>query len=202
MRHIKIISFLALTLTLVFCTGVSAQFTAQINPAETVLKGTSHAFANVGLYDDVTTLIGGFRHGIGGYTDAAVRFGFADVDRGGDNGFILGGDLRYQVMEMRIKDPVDLSVGGLVETVLGTGVGNVSLGGFVVGSRNIVLTDSQDLWPYGRLIMRWDHFDSTDEFNIGFSAGAYMDLNESTGVSAEFQFDDQFGFILSAVFDL
>jgi hypothetical protein len=202
MKKAKSIAIKSLLLILILSIGASAQFSAQINPAETILKGTARAFANVGLYDDFKTLMGGYRYGIGGYTDAAARFGYLDTDAGGDDGFILGGDLRYQVMEVRIQDPIDLSVGGNVETVFGVDDGNISIGGFVVGSRYIKLTDTQNLWPYGRLIMRWDHYGSNNEFNIGFNAGAYIDINESTGVSAEFQFDDQFGFILSAVFAL
>ena len=202
MRYVKIITLATAIIILFSYPGVSAQYSAQISPAETIMKGSSQAFGNVGLYDDVNTLVAGYRYGIGGYTDAAVRFGFADFDRGGDDGFILGGDLKYQVMEMRIQDPIDLSVGGLIETVLGVGKGNISLGGFVVGSRNIALTQTMDLWPYGRLIMRWDHYGSNDEFNIGFNAGATLDINEGTRVSGEFQFDDQFGFILSVMFGL
>jgi len=200
MNYLKIITLVAAIAIL--CPNISAQYSAQISPAETILKGSSQAFGNVGIYDDFNSVVGGYRYGIGGYSDAAVRFGFADFDHGADDGFILGGDLKYQVMEMRIQDPIDLSVGGLMETVLGVGNGNISLGGFVVGSRNIALTQTMDLWPYGRLVMRWNHYSSDDEFNIGFNAGATLDINEGTRVSGEFQFDDQFGFILGVMFGI
>jgi len=202
MKYLKTITLASAIAVLIFCPDGSAQYSPQISPAETIMKGTSQAFGNVGIYDDVKTVVGGYRYGIGGYSDAAVRFGFADFDHGADDGFILGGDLKYQVMEMRIQDPIDLSVGGLMETILGVGSGNISLGGFVVGSRNIALTQTMDLWPYGRLIMRWDHYSSNDEFNIGFNAGATLDINEGTRVSGEFQFDDQFGFILGVLFGI
>jgi hypothetical protein len=187
---------------LLFCPLVSAQYSAQLYPAETILKGTAQIFGNVGIYDHAKTLVAGYRYGIGGYTDGAVKLGFADFDHGGDDGLILGGDIKYQVMELRIQDPIDLSVGALMETVLGTGTGNISLGGFVVGSRYIALTKTMNLWPYGRLVARWDHFGSNDEFNIGFNAGAALDINKDLRASAEFQFDDQFGFILGILFGI
>jgi hypothetical protein len=195
-----------IALTLLLCVALgstaTAQFTAQLYPAETVLKGNTEIFTNVGIYDHANTIIAGLRHGIGGYTDGAVRMGFVDAEEGGDDGFMLSGDMRYQLMEVRIQDPLDLSLGGSVETILGVGAGNVSIGGFMVGSRPIALTQDKDLWPYGRLIMRWDRFGSHDEFNIGLNLGASYSIGQYTRVSAEFQFDDQFGFILGAIFEL
>jgi hypothetical protein len=178
------------------------QYSAQLIPAETVLKGNTELFTNVGAYDDAMTFIGGARRGVGGYTDAGVRMGFVDFDKGADDGFLLAGDLRYQIMELRIQDPLDLSVGGSLETILGVGTGNISLGGFVVGSRPIALTNDKDLWPYGRLVMRWDKWSDHNEFNIGLNLGSAYELNPTTRVSAEFQFDDQFGFIVGVAFGL
>ena len=50
--------------------------------------------------------------------------------------------------------------------------------------------------------MRYDKFGSHDEFNIGLNLGSSLELNPSTKVSAEFQFDDQFGFIVGVIFGL
>ena len=115
------------------------QFSAQLFPAETVLKGTTELFANVGAYDDAMTFIGGGRYGIGGYTDVGFRMAFVDYDSGLDDGFLLSGDMRYQIMELRIQDPLDLSLGGSLETILGVGQDNISLGGYVVVSRLYML---------------------------------------------------------------
>lgn len=193
---------IVLMVSLMVSSAAFAQFSAQLFPAETVLKGNTVVFTNVGAYDDAMTFIAGGRRGIGGYTDAGVRMGFVDYDKGLDDGFLLAGDMRYQLMELRIQDPLDLSVGGSMETILGVGKGNISLGGFVVGSRPIALTDDMDLWPYGRLIMRWDKFGDHNEFNIGLNLGSSLELNPTTRVSAEFQFDDQFGFIVGVAFGL
>jgi len=179
-----------------------AQFSAQLYPAETVLKGRTEMFFNMGVYDDVNTVMGGLRSGIGGYTDGALRFGYADVDGDGDDWFILAGDARYQLMEMRIQDPIDLSVGGMVETLFGGHDDSFSLGGYVVGSRPVALTRSRNIWPYGRLALRWDDVGDNSDFNIGFNLGSSLELGENSRVSAELQFDDQFGFILGLCFGL
>jgi len=186
-----------------FCPISQAQFTAQLAPAETIYPGVLQGIGYIGLYDDGLGVIGGARYGIGGYADASLKCGLLDLDGyGDDTGFLLAGDLRYQVMEMRINDPFDLSVGGLFETVLGVGVGNFSLGGLVHGSRTIKLENGKFLWPYGRLVLRWDHVESNDDFNIGFIAGTSYELSPSTMISAEFQFDDLFGFAVGMNFGL
>lgn len=201
MRIIALIAVLALV------TGIpvaTAQYSAVVNTAETVIKGESQAQAYFGIYDHVNALVGVYRYGIGGYTDAAVRFGFIDYSSrfGNNDGFVLAGDLKYQLMEVRIKDPLDLSVGGLFETVLGIGSGNFSLGGFVTGSHNIAINENKDIWPFGRLVLRLDRFGSNTDVNIGLNLGATYNLGERTYVSSELQFDNQFGFILGIVFGL
>jgi len=183
--------------------AIKAQFTAQLSPAETIYLGVMQGLGYIGLYDDGLGVVGGVRYGIGGYADASLKLGVLDFDGyGDDTGFLLTGDMRYQVMEMRINDPFDLSVGGLFETVLGVGVGNFSLGGLVHGSRTIKLENGKLLWPYGRLVLRWDHVESNDDFNIGFIAGTSYELSPSTMISAEFQFDDLFGFAVGMNFGL
>jgi len=198
---LKLKAVIVIILIMGIASFAEAQYSAQLFTAETVMKGNSRAFANFGIYDHVRTIVGGYRYGIGGYTDAGFRLGYVDYDSG-DDGFVLGGDMRYQLMEVRIQDPLDLSVGGLFETVLGIGSSNFSLGGFAVGSRAIALTKTKNLWPYGRLIMRWDHVPHHNEINIGLNAGASFEISPTTRVCGEFQFDDQFGFIIGLTFGL
>jgi len=179
-----------------------AQFSPQIYPAGTVLKGNSEIFGNVGIYEDFITVCAAYKYGIGGYTDVDFRAGYIDVDHGGDDGFLLSGNLRYQVMEVRIQDPIDLSVGGQLETILGWHDSNIKIGAFAVGSRPIALTDEKDLIPYGRLILRFDKYGDHNDFNIGLNLGSNLELNETMSLSGELQFDDQFGFTLALIYGL
>lgn len=200
----KIVALIAVFMLSIGGSAAIGQYSAVVNTAETVIKGESQALAYFGIYDDVNALVGAYRYGIGGYTDASVRFGFVDYNRrfSNDDGFVLAGDLRYQVMEVRIKDPLDLAVGGSFETVLGIGAGNFSFGGFVTGSHSIALNKDKNLWPFGRLIMRLDRFASNTDFNIGLNIGASFNISQSTFVSSELQFDNQFGFIIGIIFGL
>ncbi|MCD6162521.1 MAG: hypothetical protein J7K40_08935 [candidate division Zixibacteria bacterium] len=197
----KKIILLSAIVILLFSSMAVGQFTAEVSPAETVFQGRKQGLAYLGIYDNVSSLVGGFRCGIGGYTDASIRFGLLDYKRF-DNGFMFGGDLRYQLMELRINDPVDLSVGGLFEYSRVSSSNSYSLGGLVVGSRNIGITDDMDLWPFARLILRWDKYPGDSKFNLGFNPGVSLELSERTLVTGEFQFDDSFGFIMAIVFGL
>ncbi len=180
----------------------SAQFTPQLFPALTQPKGTSQVFGNIGIYDNFTEIAGGYKYGIGGYSDFDVRLGIIDPDHG-DTGFLLAGNFRYQVMEVRIEDPVDMSVGGLFETVIGWDASNFSIGAFGVGSIPIAINEEKDITPYGRLTLRIDKYESDSEFNIALNLGSKYDLNETMALSAEFNIEsDYFGFIVSYMYGL
>jgi len=178
------------------------QFSAEISPAETVFPGRLEGLAYFGFYDDARALVGGLRYGLGSYTDGSLKFGVADFDNAGpdDTGFILAGDFRYQIMELRLQDALDLSVGGLFETVLGFDTTPFSLGGFVVGSRHINLRGGGKLWPYGRLVLRWDHIGDHDDLNPGLVTGVNWPVTSGTSVSGELQFDNDVGFVMGATF--
>jgi len=195
----KLCSFIVVFIILTSST-VIGQYSAQVSPAETVFQGKSQGLCYVGIYDEGLGLVGGLRYGIGGYSDVSFRLGFIDFDKN-DDGFVLASDFRYQLMEIRIEDPLDLSAGGLFEFVRVKGSSNYSLGAFLVGSRNVALKDDMALWPYGRLVLRWDKHGSEDYTNLGFNAGVSLELNKTTLVSGELQFDDNFGFIIGIAFN-
>lgn len=181
------------------------QFTGQLTPAPTINKGTMQGAANVGLYDGAISLMGHLRYGVGGYTDAGFRAGFVDFNKGrsSEGGLLLGGDIKYQVLELRIRDPLDLSVGGLTEMMLGTPGDYISFGGCVIGSYPIRLNSGKNITPYGRLLIRMSWFEGGgDDFDAAFTAGGNLELNRATSLSAEFHFDDPFGFLIGINFGL
>lgn len=181
-----------------------AQFTGQLSPAVTVAKGTARGLANIGVYDGALGLFGEYRYGVGGYTDAAAKVGFVDFDDSGESGMIIGADVKYQVMEMRIKDPLDLSVGGQFESMVFIPGNFFTIGPYVVGSYPVKLNSGKHLTPYGKLVFRMKWYDAgpetKSEFDLGFNAGAALELNSNTSVSAEFQFHDPIGFLMGMSF--
>lgn len=179
------------------------QFSGQLMPAGTVLKGSAEGGGFFGIYEDARGLIGSYRYGIGGYTDFGVRIGFIDFDgkKNDDTGLLLGGDIKHQVMEVRIMDPLDLSVGGLFETLLGIDNKSFSIGGYITGSYPIELASGRYIYPYGRLIFRMEWYeDAENDFDPGLNLGTSMELSKNTTVSAEIQFDDYFGFLMGINF--
>jgi hypothetical protein len=198
-------TFLIITAFILITAALSfGQFTGQLGTAATVAKNTGRGLANIGIYDQALGLFGEYRYGLGGYTDGALKIGFVDFDGSTESGLILGGDLKYQVMEMRIKDPIDLSVGGQFESMVFTSENFFTLGPFVVGSYPIRLNSGKNLTPYGKLVFRMKWYDAgrttRSEFDLGFNAGANLELNKTTSVSAEFQFHDPVGFLMGMSF--
>jgi hypothetical protein len=194
---------LSLVIFIMLVSTAWGQFSGQLMPAGTVLKGSSEGGGYFGIYEDARGLVGSYRFGISGYTDFGARVGFIDFDAKGNNdtGFLLSGDIKYQVMEVRIMDPLDLSVGGIFETILGVGNNLFSIGGYVTGSYPIELKSGRRIYPYGRMIFRMEWYEKTDtDFDPGLNLGASMELNESTSASAEIQFDDYFGLMIGLVF--
>jgi hypothetical protein len=196
---LTIAAFTLITASLSF-----GQFTGQLGTAVTVAKGNARGLANIGIYDEALGLFGEYRYGIGGYTDGALKIGFVDFDGSSESGMVFGGDIKYQVMELRIKDPLDLSVGGQFESMVFIPRNFFTLGPFVVGSYPIRLNSGKNLSPYGKLIFRMKWYDAgrttRSDFDLGFNAGANLELNSNTSVSAEFQFHDPVGFLMGISF--
>jgi len=188
----------SLLLVLSVASGATAQYAAQLSAAGTVLKGSATGGGYVGIYEGAFGILGQYRYGIGGYTDIGGKLGIIDLDSGskeGDLGFFIGVDTKYQVMEVRIMDPIDLSLGGAFELALFDHFNSLIIGGFAVGSYPVTLKNGRVLSPYGRLIMGFNRTDSNwarsdTDFDLGFNMGVTMELSSSTRALAEIQIDD------------
>jgi hypothetical protein len=175
-----------------------AQYGAQLSPAATVLKGQSKGGAYIGIYDGAFGVLGQYRIGIGGYSDLGFKMGVIDLDSNspqGDVGLSLAVDTKYQIMEVRIMDPVDLSVGGVLEFVKFNHYNNFVFGGSAVGSYPVELKSGRLLVPYSRLIIGFNRSDpdwggSDTDFNLGLNLGSTLELSTSTEAVAEFQIDN------------
>jgi len=196
-------------LSVLICGTAFSQFSGQLSTAGTLPGGSSLAGIYAGIYDDAIGVLGQYRYGLGGYTDLGFKLGLLDLDwRGSNAGVDLAFDLKYQIMEMRMRDPFELSIGGCAEVLIAEDVNVFSLGFAPIGSYPINLKNGRVLEPYGRLQMRiekrdWENYRDEDaEFELGFNMGTAFELSKSTRVLAELQFDNQFGFFLGAEFGL
>ena len=189
---------ISLLLVLLLASGATAQYAAQLSAAGTVLKGSSTGGGFVGIYDGAFGVSGQYRYGIGGYSDIGGKLGIIDLDSGsreGDLGLFIAVDSKYQVMEVRIMDPIDLSLGGAFELALFDHFNSLIIGGFAVGSYPVTLKNGRILTPYGRLIMGFNRTNSNwgrsdTDFDLGLNMGVIMELSSSTRALAEIQIDD------------
>ncbi|OGC89580.1 MAG: hypothetical protein A2W25_14550 [candidate division Zixibacteria bacterium RBG_16_53_22] len=200
----------SILLSVLICGTAFSQFSGQLSTARIVDNGASMAGVYAGVYEDAIGLLGQYRYGLGGYTDLGIKLGMLDLDdwRGNDAAMDFSLDVKYQVMEVGMRDPFDLSIGGGLEFMFAEDVNIISLGLAPIGSYPIRLRNGRTLEPYGRLQMRverrdWDYYNDEDaEFEIGLNMGTAFELSNSTRVLAEFQFDNQYGFFLGANFGL
>ncbi|UCC80736.1 MAG: hypothetical protein JSW64_05095 [Candidatus Zixiibacteriota bacterium] len=185
-----------------------AQYSGQLSTAETALKGTSVGSGFVAVYEDGFGVIGQYRVGFGGYSDIGGKAGIIDYDVGDQTGFFVGMDYKYQIMEVRIQDPIDMSLGALFDFAHFEHFALLSFGGYLVGSHPYEMSSGRKITPYGRLILRIDredpdNLDPDSDFNIGLNAGCALELSSSTSAYAELQLDNiQTAFIMGISFGL
>ncbi|MEE9553287.1 MAG: hypothetical protein V3W18_03225 [candidate division Zixibacteria bacterium] len=193
-------SIIAILFVLFLGTSVFAQYAAQLSPAGCVLKGSSKGGGYVGIYDGAFGVLGQYRIGIGGYSDLGFKAGIIDLESNsgkGDIGISLGVDTKYQVMEVRIMDPVDLSIAGVFELVKFNHFSNLSIGGAVIGSYPVELKNGRQLNPYGRLLLGFERSNqswagsggSSTDFNLTLNMGCTLELSGNTEAMAEIQID-------------
>jgi len=206
---LKALIKISLIVSVTFSTAF-AQFSGQLSTAETVIKGTSLGSGFVSVYEDGFGVIGQYRIGFGGYSDIGGKIGLIDYEKGiiDQTGFLVSLDYKYQIMEVRIQDPIDMSLGGLVDFTHFEYSNLLSFGGYLAGSHPVEMNNGKNLTPYGRLILRLDredpdNGDSDTDFNIGLNFGAALELSSTTTAYAEFQLDNiQVAFFMGVSFGL
>jgi hypothetical protein len=185
-----------------------AQFSGQLSTPKTVTNGASTVGLYAGVFDDAIGLLGQYRYGIGGYTDLGFKLGVLDLDfQGSDAAADLAFDVKYQVMEMRMRDPFELSIDGGVDFLFAEDLTVLSLGFGPIGSYPVKLKSGRVLEPYGRLQVRVERTDldrggDDTDFEIGLNIGTAFELSGATRAIGELQFDDQFGFFFGVDFEL
>jgi hypothetical protein len=199
---------LAIILVVFLSGSAYPQFAAQLSTARTVSSGVSKGGVYAGIYDHAFGILGQYRYGVGGYTDIGIKAGLLDIDSRGDDitGFDASFDLKYQVMELRMRDPLELSIGGTFEFLVADELNILSLGFATIGSYPINLNSGRVLEPYGRLHLRVQRedtdFGDDTSLEIGFNMGTAFELSRQITALGEIQFDDEFAFLFGVDFGL
>ncbi|KPL04614.1 MAG: hypothetical protein AMJ90_00150 [candidate division Zixibacteria bacterium SM23_73_2] len=184
-----------------------AQFLGQLNTAKTFEPGEFNLGAYLGVYEEAISTFGQFRLGISNHFDMGVKVGVLDFQSTGERdevGIIVGGDLKYNLLNTEVNDPFDLSLGLSWEhadvknpTRFAGGVNMIISKGFVMESGNL-------LSPYGRLNIRAERKtfklsgkERTDtDLEVGATVGAVLQAREGWHFVGEFQMDEHYGFLL------
>jgi hypothetical protein len=199
---------LSIGLGLLLASQAFAQYSGQFSSAATTPQGASRLSTYFGLYEHAIGILGQYRYGIGAYTDFGIKLGVIDFDRPTDEtGIDLAGDFKYRVMEKQLRDPFNLSLGGVMEFSTTDSYDIFSAGLNAIGSYPVQLRNGHYLDPYGRLNLRVQRnspeFGNSDtDFEIGLNLGTSYEITKTIRALGEFQFDDPFAFYFGFDFDL
>lgn len=108
---------------------------------------------------------------------------------------ILSGDLKYQILDVRAKDPFDLSIGAGLEFFSVSDFNIFSFGANFIGSYDFELSKGRVISPYGRLNFRGQREHTETDFHAGLNPGVSLKISDNLQIIGEFQFDEHFGFI-------
>ena len=204
----KLIQILVLqTFLLLVLSGLSsAQFLGQLNTAKTFQPGEFNLGGYLGVYENAISTFGQFRMGVIDYFDFGVKLGVLGFTGEKDNtGVILGGDLKYGVLDTEIDDPFDLSLGMVWEYSDVDYLKRFAMGGNFVISKGFVLESGNILSPYGRLNIRAERLTkenrpgksvSDTDLEIGATVGAILQVRGGWHFVGEFQLDEYYGFLM------
>lgn len=212
MKKLKFTLVFLLSL-LILASSAYSQFLGQLETAPTLLRGSYSFGGYAGVYDDAFAILGGFRFGAMDYLDWGIKAGILNWDD--ENGIILGGDLKYFVLDVGIGDPLDLSLGLGTEFSRVKDFDRFALGGNLIISRDFCLENGRAVSPYGRLNLRMER-KSGDKFwgghrfgedklpdtdlELGLSLGTSFELTPRAFLVGELQLDEFFGFIMGVNF--
>lgn len=211
MRRLTVVILAALGLFL-SVSAAEAQFTGQLSTARTLPVGNYDLGGYFGVYDGAFAFFGQFRGGVSQDFDLGVKLGFINVDPGSRTGVILGGDLKYQILDVRAKDPFDLSIGAGLEFFSVSDFNTFSFGANFIGSYDFDLSKGRVISPYGRLNIRgqrehWDFGEwwtgvshTETDFHAGLNPGVSLKVSNNLQIIGELQFDEHFGFIGGATY--
>ncbi len=211
MRRLTVAILLAVGL-LFMVSAAEAQFTGQLSTARTLPAGKYDLGGYFGVYEDAFAFFGQFRGGAADHLDLGLKLGMISESGGshfpGDNtGVLLGGDLKYQLLNAMSKDPFDLSIGMGLEFSAVSHFNIFSFGANFIGSYDFDLSGGRTISPYARLNLRGErqHIDidipffregvTDNDFQVGLNAGASLKVSPSLQILGELQFDENFGFI-------
>ena len=188
---------LALSTSSVMSKGAMGSAFGTTTTAKSLGAGVGNAGLVIGIAD-ATTFAGTFTYGMSQYIDGRFKLGM--ISDNDNTEIIFGADLKYQIWAMNDASakPFDMGIGGMFEYFKSGSVSVLLIGGFVLGSYPVQLSNGNILTPYGRFNLRLESFSidgggSESELEFGLNAGVSYDLSDNITAFGEFQFDGNNG---------
>jgi len=185
---------LALPWIVLVAAPASAQLLGNMSTASVEEVGAQKIGGYVGITGDFVALTGQFRLGVASSLDLGGKLAYVDFNSPGGSSIALNADLKIQILDVYLQDPIDLSLGPDVTYFRESDVTNWYFGGFILLSKEYALASGKPLSPYARLGLRLHRAEfageSTDEFDIGFAGGIEYGLSGYTSIFGELVIED------------
>jgi hypothetical protein len=189
-----------------------------LTTADALGQGKANIAGTIGIAD-ATSFAGTLRYGLSRYTDGRIKIGLVDPGNGADTKITFGADFMWQVWDFipsasvgpnsgsSSTQPFDMAVGGAIEYVSYDFVSVLQIGGNVIGSYPVVLSNNSILKPYGRIGLRMESIDpefgdSDSNLEFGLNAGVAWQATANTTLYGEFQLDGNDGLFLGIDFNV
>jgi hypothetical protein len=171
-----------------------AQILGGLTTASVEEVGASKVGGYLGITGDFTSIMGQYRYGVASSFDLGAKIAYVDFSDPAGSSFALSAEGKIQLLDVFLKDPLDLALGPDVTFFKVHDVTNWYFGGFVVLSKEFPLSNGKPLTPYGRVGMRLHRAEyqgtSTSDFDSGIMVGIEYGMGGYTSLYGELMIED------------
>jgi hypothetical protein len=185
-----------------------------LTTAKALGQGKGDLGAAIGLAD-ATSFTGSLAYGLSKYSDGRIKLGLYDPGGGADTKLVFGVDYKWQFWSYgpETKHPFDFATGAFLEYIDLEGISILQIGGQLLGSYPIAMSNGGNLTPYGRLNARlesisWDlpptaeGDDSESNLELGLHVGVQWEMSPTVALYGELQLDGNDGLFLGIDFNV
>ncbi|NOY87972.1 MAG: hypothetical protein GXO93_01105 [FCB group bacterium] len=202
MKKVFLLSLISIILIISNSFAASSQGTpfGSFSTARTLGMGQGTFGLGLGLADN-TSFIASFTYGLSANTDGRLKIALVDNDIINTQ-LGVGADFKYQLISVKgvNNGPFDMALGAFSEYYNMDYYTVFLLGGQLIGSYPLQLSNHQRITPYGRFNARLEYLsfddpmlDSQSNLEVGLNAGVKWNVSEVLNFYGEFQIDGNDG---------
>jgi hypothetical protein len=160
---------------------VEAQILGGLTTASVEEVGASKVGGYLGITGDFTGIMGQFRYGVASSFDLGAKVAYVDFSDPAGSSLTLNAEGKIQLLDVYLHDPVDLALGPDVTFFKVHDVTNWYFGGFVIISKEFMLSNGKPLVPYGRVGMRLHRAEFAGEAQSDLDTGIMVGIEYGIG---------------------